>query len=206
MDTEDNLTVKSKRQRCSPQRGMITAHHYIGAIWRKGLGAGLGLLLCWLPLASAHEGPPDPILVDTSIGPCLVAVWANPHVGTGTFFIRLEPPPGSKSADAIALQVGVQPVSGRLAEARYPAQRAGGRGRVQYQADVPFDAQELWRVRILLHSADCSGEATVEVEVTPPGLGRWDVLLYLFPFLAVGCLWLRAVLHGRKRHQEVGGR
>lgn len=168
--------------------------------WCKGFGLGLALLLCWVPLTRAHTGPPVPLLVKHLVGPYVVSVWADPEVGTGTLLIGLEPSPGGALASDITVQVGVQPVSGRLAEARYPARRQEARGRVQYRADIPFDAQELWRVRIIVHSALGSGEATVHVEATPPGLGHWDVLLYLLPFLAVGCLWLQ-VLYRRKRHR-----
>ena len=169
--------------------------------WPKGAVLGLGLLPCWLLLVSAHTGPPTPLLVDHMIGPYLVSVWADPEVGTGTVIVRLEPPPGGAIASDILVQVGVQPVSGRLPEARYPAGRQDVRGWAQYQAEVPFDVQELWRVRIIVHSADGGGETTVDVETIPPGLGHWDVLLYLFPFLAVGLLWLQVVLYGHKRHQ-----
>jgi hypothetical protein len=70
---------------------------------------------------------------------------------------------------------------------------------VQYKADVPFDREELWRVRLTLQSSRGGGEIITDVEVTPPGYGRWDMLLYLFPFLAIAYLWLRAVLRGRNR-------
>src|SRR5947209_18379446 len=39
--------------------------------------------------------------------------------------------------------------------------------------------------------------AAADVEATPPGLARWDIRLYLFPFAAVGFLWLRAAIKGR---------
>lgn len=169
--------------------------------WLKGTVAGIALLLCWLQLASAHTGPPTPILVDHMIGPYPVSVWADPEVGTGTFFIRLEPPSGGAIPGDTVVQIGVQPVNGRLAEARYTARLQEVGGRVQYQAEVPFDAQELWRVRIIVRSSGGSGEATIDVETIPPGLGQWDVLLYLFPFLAVGFLGLQMVLYGCKRNQ-----
>jgi hypothetical protein len=169
--------------------------------WCKGVVPGLALLLCWLPLASAHTGPPTPILVNHIIGPYLVSVWADPEVGTGTFFIRLEPLPGGKIPSDITVHVGIQPLNNRLAEVLYPSQRQEVSGHVQYQAKVPFDAQELWRVRIIVQSSGGSGETTVDVETAPPGLGYWDVLLYLFPFLAIGFLGLQVVLCRRKRHR-----
>jgi hypothetical protein len=133
------------------------------------------------------------------IGPYPVSVWADPEVGTGMFFIRLESPSGGAIPGDTTVQIGVQPVSGRLADARYTARRQEMSGRVQYQAEVPLDAQELWRARIIVHSSGGSGEATIDVEAIAPGLGHWDVLLYLFPFLAVGFLGLQMVLYRRKR-------
>jgi hypothetical protein len=171
--------------------------------WRKGIGSGIALLFSWLAFASAHTGPPEPVLVDQLIGPYPVSVWADLEVGTGRFFIRLGSPADGKRSSDITVHVGVQPVSGRLAEARYQARRQVRGRQVQYQAEVPVDAQELWRVRLIVQGADGSGEATLDMMAVPPGLGRWDVLVYLFPFLAVGCLSLQVVLYRRKRRQAI---
>jgi hypothetical protein len=169
------------------------------------IGLVIGSLLTAARQASAHEGPPYPILVDKMIGPCLVSVWADPDVGIGTFFIILEPPRGGTLPEEITVEIGVRPVSGRLAEARYRAERENLDGRVQFKAEIPFDAQERWLTRIILKSAHGSGDAAVEVEVTPPGYGRWDLLLYLFPFVAVGFLWLKAFLRRRSRKKDSPG-
>ena len=163
----------------------------------------VALLFCLQARAVAHEGPPYPILVDKTLGPCVVSVWADPDVGTGVFFFILEPTPGGRLPDEIRVEVGVRPTSGRLPEAVYAAEREELSGRVQYKAEVPFDAEELWRVRVRLQSPQGGGEATTDVEVTPPGYGRWDLLIYLLPFAAVGFLWLRAVVKGRRRAKKV---
>ena len=42
-------------------------------------------------------------------------------------------------------------------------------------------------------------ETFATVEATPPGYGRWDLLLYLLPFLAIGVLWAVAMLRRIKR-------
>ncbi|HEX8501385.1 MAG TPA: hypothetical protein VF659_12455 [Pyrinomonadaceae bacterium] len=157
-----------------------------------------GLTLAFAARASAHDGPPYAILVDKSLGPCTASIWADPDVGTGTFYIILEPPPGDELPEDIRVQVGVRPADGRAAEAVYAAERDGARGRVQYTAEVPFDAEGPWRVRVMLQSRRGGGELFADIEVTPPGLGRWDLLLYLTPFLAVGFLWLRAVAAKRR--------
>jgi hypothetical protein len=60
-----------------------------------------------------------------------------------------------------------------------------------------------------LHSSQGTEEALSRVEATPPGYGRWDLLLYLLPFLAVGFLWFRGMWRRRryqKQKQELAGR
>ena len=158
-----------------------------------------GLLLAVGADVSAHEGPPYPIMVDKTLGPCVVSVWSDPDVGTGTFFLIVEPAPGGKLPDDIGISIGVRPASGRLPEAAYAAVREDQGGRVQFKALVPFDAEERWRVRVSLRSAQGGGEAETDVEVTPPGYGRWDLLIYLLPFAAIGALWLRALIKRRGR-------
>ena len=165
---------------------------------KAGFGAAVlaaALILVWHARASAHEGPPFPLFMDKSLGPYVVSVWADPDVGTGTFFVVPGMPQGGALPDEVKVQVCVRPASNRLDEACYTAERDGA----QYYVGVPFESQEIWRVRIALESSLGSGEATTDVEVTPPGLGRWDLLLYLFPFIAVGFLWLRAVLKKERR-------
>jgi hypothetical protein len=148
--------------------------------------------------AVAHEGPPYPILVDKSLGPASASVWADPDVGTGTFFVILEPPPGGALPEEIKVEL-----AGRLPEAVHAAERDEGvRGRVQFKAEVPFDAEGPWHVRVMLRSPRGGGEIATDVEVTPPGLGRWDLLIYLLPFVAVGVLWLRAVVGRRGRRRR----
>jgi hypothetical protein len=70
---------------------------------------------------------------------------------------------------------------------------------VQYRALVHFDAEELWRVRVRLLSAQGNAETIATVEATPPGYGRWDLLVYFLPFLAVGVLWAVAMIRKTKR-------
>jgi hypothetical protein len=133
--------------------------------------------------------------MDQRVGSLTISVWTDPDVGTGTFFVLVN---GTIPTD-LKVDVGVQPTSGRLAEAVYHAEREDLRDQVQYKALIPLDAEELWRVRVRLQGSQLSGEATATVEATPPGLGRWDLLIYLLPFLGVGFLWLMAVVRKRSR-------
>jgi len=161
--------------------------------------AGPWLLLAMTIPAAAHNGPPFPIITDRRVGPCVISLWTHPDVGTGTFWIMVDAPPGGAIPKDLKFEIGVQPVSRRLPEKLYAARLDKMRGQVQYYVEVPFDAQELWRVHLLLDSSAGHGESTATVEVTPPGFGRWDLLWYTSPFAAVAFLWFRALARKRKR-------
>lgn len=148
--------------------------------------------------ALAHEGPPFPILVDQRAGPYVVSVWTDPDIGTGTFFVILEPPEGRELPSGTSVRVAVRPVSSRLPEAVYPAGPQPARHGERYFTEARFDRGGTWRVRILLDGPQGGGELSAEVEPTPDGtLGPAELGLYLLPFLAVGGLWLKAVLRRR---------
>jgi hypothetical protein len=152
--------------------------------------------------ARAHIGPPYPIMQDRKIGTLTVSVWANPDVGTGSFFVVIDPPKGSSVPGDMKVQVSVQPVSGRLPEKSYDAWHEELHNRVEFKAVVPFDKEEMWRIRIRLASAEVTGETQTDVPVTPALLGRWDLLLFLLPFLGIAALWLKALSATRKRRKK----
>jgi len=153
--------------------------------------------------ALGHDGPPFPIVVDKQVGPCVISVWTDPDIGRGSFFIMTQANSTGCVPDNLTVHLFVQPVSSRLPEVGYRAAREDQTGQVQYNAYVDFDVQEQWRVRIKLDSPQGSGETVAFVEPTPPGLGRWDLLLYLLPFLAIGFLWLRAFFsRATKKHKR----
>lgn len=156
------------------------------------------LVLLSSSISSAHDGPPFAIVVDQRVGPCIISVWTDPDIGEGSFFVITQPLPNASIPNDLTVQISVQPTSGRLQEATYTAVREDLSGQVQYKAMVKFDVQEKWRVRITLQSTQGTGEAVAFVEPTPEGLGRWDLLIYLLPFLGIGFLWLRAFLKTRQ--------
>jgi hypothetical protein len=159
------------------------------------------LLMLALP-AIAHNGPPFPIIENKKVGPCIVALWTHPDVGTGAFYVFVDPA-GGTLPDDLKIKIGVQPVTGRLPEKFYEAERVKSRGQAQYNAQADFDRQELWRVRLVIQSSRGGGEATAQVEVTPPGFGRWDLLLYLLPFLMVAFLWFLGISRARRRKRQL---
>jgi hypothetical protein len=181
---------------------MILSRHSRIRSLSKRTGALAILLLLISTTAGAHDGPPYPILVDQKVGSHVISVWSDPDVGTGTFFIIVNSPSDNPIPSDLKVTVSVQPTSGRLAEASYSTDREDLNGQIQYKALVALDAQELWRVRVRLQSGQNTGEAVATVEATPPGLGRWDLLVYLLPFVAVGFLWVVAVLRRRSRENS----
>ena len=158
----------------------------------------IALLLLSVTPAKAHNGPPFPIITDQHVGPCIVSLWIHPDIGTSPIFILVDPAPGTTIPKDLKMQVGVQPVSNRLAEVIYLTTIADERGQLEYKTNVEFDQQEFWKVRLILASSAGGGEFTAQVEATPYGYGRWDLLLFALPFVAVAFLFLKGVAKRRR--------
>jgi hypothetical protein len=174
-----------------------TGNHRMLCALLACLQMGLLTMLC-APNAAAHNGPPFPIITDQRVGPCIISLWTHPDLGTGTFFVMVDPVPGGTVPKDLKIQIGVQPASDRLAEVVYSAWLLNLRGQVEYKTEVQFDQQENWKVRLTLASSAGGGEAISQVVPTPAGFGRWDLLLYLLPFLGVGFLWASAITKRRR--------
>jgi len=148
--------------------------------------------------ALAHLGPPFPILVDQRVGPYVASVWTDPNIGTGIFIVLLEGPPGQLLPARTRVRVGVRPVSRRLAEALYEAQAQPVREGARFDTTVAFDRGGMWQVRVLVDGSAGGGVLTAEVEPTPAGsIGPIGFVVYGFPFVGVGLLWLKAAMRRR---------
>jgi len=181
---------------------LVTMLNRLTSAGRASVGFLIVHLLVWPTPAGAHNGPPFPIIENKKVGPCIVSLWTHPDVGTGAFYVFVEPAPGDKVPDDLKIKIGVQPVTSRLPEKFYEAERVKSHGQAQFNARADFDRQELWRVRLVIQSSQGGGEATAQVEVTPPGFGRWDLLLYLLPFLLVAFLWFRGITRAKRRNKK----
>lgn len=154
--------------------------------------------------AFPHVGPPFPIITDQRVGPCVISLWTHPDIGTGSFWVMVDPPPGGSVPNDVKVQLAIQPVDGRIPEVVYDTQRDNQRGQVQFSnTTVPFDRQEFVKVRVLLQSTAGNGEAGARVEITPTGFGRWDLLFYLLPFLAVAALWYQGMRKRKKQRRPM---
>ena len=78
-------------------RAMIIFHNPRGTGWRKFLALVVVLLVASSPLG-AHNGPPFPIISDKRVGPVVVSLWTHPDVGTGLFYVIVNPPPGGSDS------------------------------------------------------------------------------------------------------------
>ncbi len=157
------------------------------------------------PAARAHSGPPFPIVMDRAVGPYVVSVWTHPDTGDGKFWVILKSPPGKMPPAPTSVEVWVQPADRRLPEERHELKRDESAGQVQYYVSVPFETEELWHVRVVLHGSQGGGAVAADVPVTPPGFGKWDLLIYGFPFILFGLLWLCAALRRRGPRTAAAG-
>lgn len=156
-------------------------------------------------LASAHVGPPFPIVEDRKVGPYLASIWTDPDIGTATFFVILEAPEGAPFAPPAKVELAVQPVSGRLSEAVYRAEPQAVRVGARYYTPAELDRGEMWKVRVRIDGPAGGGEIKTQVEATPAGsIGPIGLVLYPLPFLALGFLWWRAAAKRRQWIREHG--
>jgi hypothetical protein len=162
------------------------------------------LLICLLTRpVHAHEGPPFPLVVDHPIGSFIVSVWTDPDIGTGSFFVVIEPSGDLDLPEDLSVKIGITPVSGRLQQVMYTAEPQKVRYGARYFTEVEFDRGEFFNVEVHIESSGGSGVISAEVEATPDGaLGPFSLVIYLLPFLAVGFLWMKAVLRQRRSVAE----
>jgi hypothetical protein len=166
------------------------------------------LLLCSISaLAHDHHAPPARIITDEHVGPWTISVWAQQHMDTGMFFVKVRPSSGTTAPtvpDDLKVEIGVQPANQNSAGTFYPASRDFQDE--QYIAEAPFDAEKSWQITVRLQSSRGVNETTTYINASPPLPGQWQFLLYSLPFLSVGGLWLRVYLlrRGLKRNLALG--
>lgn len=144
--------------------------------------------------AAAHDGPPYAMFVDRAVGPYTVSLWGDPDVGTGTFFVLTD----GTAGDGTQARLEVWPVAKRLEPALFPTISEPTRRGLRFVGKAAFDAEERWNVKVLVSGPRGMGEATAEVDVTPPDLGRSGLWFFALPFLGVGALWAKALLTRRR--------
>lgn len=159
--------------------------------WRSVLF--MALFLVWSPSGPvwAHLGAPYVVLPEQAAGPYTITVWADPDLGTGTFFIGVNRQGRALHAKTV-VTVWAQPAGGNAAGRGFQATARANSNNENLVARVPFDAEGLWRIRLTLTGPAGDAEVRFNVQVTPPYPGALKVVLWLLPFLAVATLWFAA--------------
>jgi hypothetical protein len=158
------------------------------------------LLPTWLALPDrvwAHAGAPYPVLLEEPVGPYLVSALADPDVGRGTFYVLVATPGDEVLPRDMAVKVAVEPEDGHAAEVVYVAQREQTRYGERHVAEVPFDREGSWMVRLEVEGPAGYGDISFLVEVTPPGVGWIATVACLLPFGLLGLLWWRGMRRQR---------
>lgn len=158
------------------------------------------LLFLFAPRALAHDGPPYPIFVDENIADWTVSVWADPDVGTGTFYYYLTAPRGHKTDEVIVRAIS-SPEDGKSPEVAGESEAAKPTEPFQQIGKLQFHHRGYWTTRLVFERTGEEGaplgELTYRLNVTPPGLGKVNLLWFSFPFILIGGLWLRTLLAQR---------
>ncbi len=174
---------------------------------RRPLVVVAALLCADLPSLAAHEGPPFPILMDEPVAGHVVSVWADPDIGEAQFFVIVESPGGGPPPAAPRVAMWFEPVSGRLERATEQATRQPLQNQMQFEVSPYFDQRDMWQIGFRLTGSDGAvGELTSEIESTPPGYGPLDLVIYLFPFVLLGGMWVFAVARRRRMMRTQPGR
>jgi len=163
------------------------------------------LLAVWAvraEVACAHVGAPYPVLLEEPVGPYVVSALADPDVGGGTFYVLVEVE-GERAPAGTEVTVWAEPADGHIEQLRTSAEREETRYGERFLAEVPFDAEGTWRVRIAIDGPAGTGEAAFPVEVTPSGTGWLATVACLVPFVVAAVLWYRGTRRQRPARTSV---
>jgi len=152
------------------------------------------------PAAQAHLGPPFPILLDQKIPGYAVTVWSNPDVTQGVLFVTLEPDRMQAQPAVSGVDFWIEPTDQHTSRKNYQAIAESKRGILRFASFPDFDAVGPWKVGTVIHLASGADfPMATQVVATPPGVGPWGLLLFLFPFILFGGLWVLMLIRRSKR-------
>ena len=149
----------------------------------------------------AHEGPPYPILVDQKFLTYKLSVWADPDTENGTFLFY--PEGENLKSDNYIYEVKATPQMGSKEILKGTSlQSVDEKGKFTYTATIPFSSEGMWNVEIKVknkQNGDILLNQTIAVSVTPPGPNPMETLIYMIPFVLLGLIWIKVVIHKRKK-------
>lgn len=153
----------------------------------------------------AHTGPPIPVLTDHDLGRFVVSVWVDPDAtddgsAGGRAWVVLRTRNNTRIETRPVVVVAVRPrgVTAPPEPVRATGPDADGGN---FFARVAFPHEGEFDLSVALEDGSHRPTAYVVVNATyasRPSIGV--ALLYLFPFVSVGVLWIRLVVTRRRHH------
>lgn len=161
-------------------------------------------LLCGGVVLHAHNGPPFPIVSNQITGAYSISIWTDPDTTddgrpAGQFWVVVEAADGKRQIPAgTRASVTIRPLDRpgpALSDHAEPVNGDVGR---QFVA-LLMDHEGPYSVRVTvdgpLGRVDVDSKADATYDLRP---ARGLIVLYLFPFIAIGALWAKVLLRRRQ--------
>lgn len=155
-------------------------------------------------VASAHDGPPYPIVSNQLLGRYRISVWTDPDTtddgsAGGQFWVMIDP---ARAGDAVPVDVQavvtIRPLDRSGAPLMARATLVNQDPSRQF-ATVVMDHEGRFAVHVDVESA--SGRVSVDSEVQATydlRPSRFMLAIYLLPFLLAGFLWTTLLVRRRR--------
>ncbi len=161
-------------------------------------------MLGWSRAIHAHSGPPYPIVSSRIVGAYSISIWTDPDTTDdgkpgGQFWVVLEPADRATTIPAgTEASVSIRPLDRQGPTLTGVADPVKGSVTNQFVA-LLMDHEGPFGVRVTVNGplgrADIGSQVDATYDLRPaPGV----IVLYLFPFLALGALWVKVLLRRRR--------
>jgi hypothetical protein len=154
--------------------------------------------------ASAHAGPPFPIVSSRTAGPYDVSVWTDPDStddgsAGGQFWVTVRPSSGAALPADTRVTVAIRPLA-RPGPANSGSAEPAATDASQRFVALVMDHEGRFEVRVTIDGPLGAAEVDAEVDATydlrpPPAM----IAVYLFPFVLAGFLWIKLLLKRKAR-------
>jgi hypothetical protein len=161
-------------------------------------------VLCFEVVGHAHSGPPYPIVSNRIAGAYSISIWTDPDTTddgrpAGQFWVMLAPADAAKAIPAgTQATVAIRPLDRQGLTHTERATPVSGAVTNQFVA-LLMDHEGPFGVRIAIDGplghVEVESQVNATYDLRP---ARWLIALYLFPFLALGALWVKVLLRRRR--------
>jgi len=163
------------------------------------------LFALWAVRASAHSGPPYPVVSNRADGAYVLSVWTDPdatddRTPAGRFWVTIAPAvKGASLPPATRAQVAIRALDRPGDEGRSTTAAVDGDPSRQFAA-LLMDHEGRYGVHVAVEGPLGTASVDAEVEATYDlRPSRTMVVVYLMPFVLVGFVWGKLLLK-RRRH------